>query len=500
MNAVDLILALGRWGQQHPTELIVGLVAAPVVLGTASLLLRNGRSVSTTHGSARWATPREVKRAGLYGAEGVVLGRLGGRLLCDAGETHVLLIAPTRSGKGIGVIIPTLLNWLASVIVLDPKDGENYDVTARWRSRVAQNRVAYFTPCRSPHTCINVLDSIRLRTPQEFGDAYTIAQSLTAPEKMAKESATSLHFRELAALTLTAAQLHVCYTTSHASLAAVWAFLTQQHENLQDCLATMKGTAHTSHGVHQAITSLTSAIQNISGDRELSSVWTTAIRPLVLYNDPLVAASTDTSTFALDALQYGPEPLALYMVAPSPRALERLHPLYRVVLDVAMARLMDHRVRTWNHRLLLCADELPAHGFVRAIDKGAADMAGYGMKGLFIAQDIKQLEDVYGEEPTLWGNTDIKIFHAPTNDLTAHRIAEKLMGDSTVSNPVEQHQGGLLGRRSTSYQHVGRSLLTHDEVMELDPRLEIIRRTGLKPILATKIDYRTDPAFQCRVL
>jgi type IV secretion system protein VirD4 len=179
--------------------------------------------------------------------------------------------------------------------------------------------------------------------------------------------------------------------------------------------------------------------------------------------------------------------------------LERLHPLYRVVLDVAMARLMDHRVRTWKHRLLLCADELPAHGYIHALDTGAADMAGYGMKGLFVAQDIKQLEDVYGEEPVLWGNTDIKVFHAPTNDLTAHRIAEKLMGDSTVSNPVEQHQGGLLGRRSTSYQHVGRSLLTHDEVMELDPRLEIIRRSGLKPILAEKIDYRTDPAFQDRM-
>jgi type IV secretion system protein VirD4 len=385
------------------------------------------------------------------------------------------------------------------VIVLDPKDGENYDVTARWRAHVAGNHIAYFTPCRAPHACINVEDTIRLKTPQEFGDAYTIAQSLTAPEKMTKETSTSLHFRELAALTLTAAQLHVCYTTSHASLAAVWAFLTQQHATLQACLSTMKGTAHTSHGVHQAITSLTSAIRNITGDRELGSVWSTAIRPLVLYNDPLVAASTDTSTFDLEDLQYGPVPMSLYMVAPSPRSLERLHPLYRVVLDVAMARLMDHKVRTWQHRLLLCADELPAHGYIHAVDKGAADMAGYGMKGLFVAQDIKQLEDVYGEEPTLWGNTDIKLFHAPTNDLTAHRIADKLMGESTVSNPVEQHQGGLLGRRSTSYQHVGRALLTHDEVMELDPRLQIIRCSGLKPILAEKLDYRSDPDFQYKV-
>jgi type IV secretion system protein VirD4 len=236
MTAVELILALGRWGQQHPTELMVGMIAAPLVLGTASLVLRQQRAASTTHGSARWATLRAVKRAGLLQPHGVVLGRLRGRLLCDASEGHVLLCGPTRKRKGISTIMPTLLNWLGSAIVLDPKDGENYDVTARWRARVARNRIAYFTPCRAPHACINVEDTIRLKTPQEFGDAYTIAQSLVAPEKMAKESATSLHFRELAALTLTAAQLHVCYTQTQASLAAVWRFLTQCHDRLQDCL------------------------------------------------------------------------------------------------------------------------------------------------------------------------------------------------------------------------------------------------------------------------
>src|SRR5207237_7817040 len=140
-------------------------------------------------------------------------------------------------------------------------------------------------------------------------------------------------------------------------------------------LKTMAKTAHSSHGVHQAIASMTTAIKNISGDRELSSVWTTAIRPLVLYSDPLVARSTDTSTLALDDLQYGKTPLSLYLIAPSPMALERLHPLYRVILDVAMTRLMAHPVRTWQHRLLVCGDELPWYCYPRAIDKGIAVMA-----------------------------------------------------------------------------------------------------------------------------
>ena len=165
----------------------------------------------------------------------MVLGRLGGRLLGDDSETHVLLVAPTRSGKGVGVIIPTLLSWPASALILDPKDGENYDVTAPWRAQVAGNQIAYFTPCRTPHACINVLDTIRVGQPSEVGDTQIIAHSLVAPEKMARESATSLHFRELAALMLTASMLHVKYTVPGASLARVWYFLTQQHPTLQAC-------------------------------------------------------------------------------------------------------------------------------------------------------------------------------------------------------------------------------------------------------------------------
>src|SRR2546426_2914514 len=106
MNPVDLILHLGTWGQHHSREVLGGLVAAPLLLGGASLLRRWHRGESTTHGSARWATPREVKRAGLMTRHGVVIGRMQGRLLCDDGDTHVLLTGPTRGGKGVGVIIP----------------------------------------------------------------------------------------------------------------------------------------------------------------------------------------------------------------------------------------------------------------------------------------------------------------------------------------------------------------------------------------------------------
>jgi type IV secretion system protein VirD4 len=496
MNPLDSVLALGTWGQHHAPVVLGSLVAVPLLAGLVGLVKRARRTDVTTHGSARWATPREVRTAGLMAREGVVIGRFGSRILCDASETHVLLVGPTRGGKGVGVILPTLLTWPASAIILDPKDGENLTVTQGWRRRYG--RVEAFTPCGPPRACLNVLDTIRLKTRQEFGDAQLIAQSLVAPEKLARESATSLHFRELAALLLTATILHVCYTQRRRSLAGVWTFLTQQHASLEDGLKAMATADHHSEGAHQAIASMTTAIKNISGDRELSSVWTTAIRPLVLYSDPMIAASTDCSTVDLDRLQYSETPLSLYLIAPSPMMLDRLHPLYRVILDVAMSRLMEHTVRTWKHRLLLCGDELPWYGYTRVIDKGIAVMAGYGIKALLVTQDLPALEEVYGQHTALWGNTDLKIFHAPTNDLTAKRISENLMGRGTVDHPVESRQAGLLGQRSVSLQHVARALLTTDEVMELPRALEIVRMSGCKPILAHKCNYRTDHEWQGR--
>ena len=460
---------------------------------------RRRRVRSTSHGSARWATEKEIEQAGLFTHEGVMLGQYGKHYLRDNTDTHILLIAPTRSGKGVGPVICSLLTWMESALILDPKDGENYDVTAGWRSGLGP--VYAFTPRRDPHARINVLDTVRLKTSKEFGDAQLIAQSLVAPEKMARESQTSLHFRELAALLLTATILHVLYTSPRKSLAGVWDFLTQQHNSLAAALQAMATAKHLSHGGHEAITSMTTAIKNISGDRELSSVWTTAIRPLVLYSDPMVAESTDASDFDFDELQYGPKPVSLYLIAPSPMELERLHPLYRVILDAAMARLMEHKVRTWQHRLLSALDEVSWFGYTRAIDKGIAVKAGYGMKDLLVVQDFESLFDVYGQHTAIWGNCKTKVLFAPDNDLTAKRISQNLLGESTVEQPVI-HQGGsgMQTNASTTYQFHGRPLLTPDELMDLDPQLEIIRVSGVKPILAQKLDYRIDVNLKRRVL
>jgi len=502
MNALEALRQLGIWGQHHTSLMLWGVGGGLALMALGNLLLRRRRPPMTTHGSARFATPREVRGAGLSTRHGVVIGEVERTIYCDDWDTHVLTIGRTRSGKGAFHLTPTLRYFwhTGSALIGDPKNGENYHASAAYRQQFG--RVEAFAPYGPPQCCLNVEDTIRWGDPREFDDALTIGQSLTAPRKMARESEVSLHFRELAAMLLAAVQLHVGYTSAERSLSAVWRFLTQRKatkrgQNLLETLDLMSKTAHVPQGVHMAIATITNAIETISGDRELGSIWSTAIRPLILYNSPYVTASTETSTLDLRDLQYGPEPVSLYLLAPSPAAVKRLYPVYRVILDVALTRLMERAGQEtpgdYTHRLLLTLDEFPTYGFIPTIDAEVATMAGYGIKGWFLAQDIPQLDETYGEDAPLWGNTDCKIFHAPANDTTARRISENFLGEQTVEYAVvSQSRGGA----TRTPHRVSRALLTPDEVQMIPPQqgLAHLSGRGLRPFLFSKVGF--DPHYK----
>jgi type IV secretion system protein VirD4 len=224
----------------------------------------------------------------------------------------------------------------------------------------------------------------------------------------------------------------------------------------------------------------------IGGD-ELGSAWSTTLRPLLLYLDPYVAASTDRSTIKIDDLQYGAKPLSLYLLAESSDTLATMFQVYRVTLDVLFATLMRHKPHTFTQRLLFNANELPSYGYMPSLNKNAAIMRKYGVKGFFAAQDLKQLEDIYGPEPDIWSNTDCKIFHATGNDRTAKRVTEGYLGKETVEYLVASEQGR--GRRSVSPHRVGRLLLTPEEFGQLDPAQLVVILRGHRPIRMEKYGY-----------
>ena len=498
MTAVEMTLQLGLWAKAHPHLLFAGMGGMCALMLGAGLLGRAKRHKQITHGSARWATSRELRDAGLLAPHGVVVGRLGRRILRDDSDTHVLLVAPTRSWKGVGPILCTLLGgWHASTLVYDPADGENATASAPYRAFLG-HRVEQFTPKRSPQACINVCDLIRVGRPQEFDDAWAIAESLQPQEQSVRHSDTGVHFRDLVLMLLTAAQLHMAYAEPPGSLGKLLWLLMQKYRTLLAFVKAMTRHNHTGIGVHQAIHLLATGIQNITNERELSGVWTTAIRPLLPYIDYGIQRSTDRSTVQLSALQHGPTPLSLYLVAPSTTDLTRLAPVYRVISDMAMRELEQRPPRSARHRLLVIADEAPAYGYSRFLDKGSAEVAKYGVKLLIVAQDIPQLETTFGRENSVWGNSATKIFFAPDNDIAAKRLSENFLGKETVEQPVISKPQGLLSRASVSYQQVGRPLMTPDELRAMHPRAAIVYRTGLRPILCGKVNCLSDPDYAGR--
>src|SRR6185369_3521161 len=192
---------------------------AAVALAIAGSVLR-ARQASrvTTYGSARWATVRDIRTAGLFEAAGVQLGRWDRQALRHDGPEHVLAFAPTRSGKGVGLVVPTLLSWTDSVIVHDIK-GENWQVTAGWRAQFSH--CLLFDPTNPRSAAYNPLLEVR-RGEWEVRDVQNIADVLVDPEGALERRN---HWEKTSHALLVGAILHVLYAEVDKTLAGVANFL-----------------------------------------------------------------------------------------------------------------------------------------------------------------------------------------------------------------------------------------------------------------------------------
>ena len=238
-----------------------------------------------TYGSARWATRAEVAVAGLLGTDGVVLGRLDRDYLRHDGPEHVLCFAPTRSGKGVGLVMPTLLTWPGSAIVHDIK-GENWDLTAGFRAR--HGRVLRFDPTSMASAAYNPLLEVR-RGEWEVRDVQNVADVLVDPEGSLEKRN---HWEKTSHSLLVGAILHVLYAEPDKTLAGVAAFLSDPRRPIEATLEAMMATRHLgAAGPHPVIASTARELLNKS-DNERSGVLSTAMSFLGLYRDPVVAHVT----------------------------------------------------------------------------------------------------------------------------------------------------------------------------------------------------------------
>ena len=472
-----------------------GFISIAVAIGMSVWRAREAENVET-YGSARWARPEEVKAAGLLGPDGVVLGRHEREYLRHDGPEHVLCFAPTRSGKGVGLVVPSLLTWPGSAIVHDIK-GENWTLTAGYRAR--HGRVLLFDPTNAKSAAYNPLLEVR-RGEWEVRDVQNIADILVDPEGSLEKRN---HWEKTSHALLVGAILHVLYAEADKTLAGVAAFLSDPKRPIESTLAAMMKTAHLGEaGPHPVIASAARELLNKS-DNERSGVLSTAMSFLGLYRDPVVAEVTRRCDWRIADVVGGKRPTTLYLVVP-PSDINRTKPLIRLILNQVGRRLTeDLQAKGNRHRLLLMLDEFPALGRLDFFESALAFMAGYGLKAFLIAQSLNQIEKAYGPNNSILDNCHVRVSFATNDERTAKRVSDAL-GTATEMKAMKNYAGHRLspwlGHLMVSRSETARQLLTPGEIMQLPPSDEIVMVAGIPPIRAKKARYYEDRRFQERIL
>lgn len=472
-----------------------GFISITAAIAISVMRAREEREAAT-YGSARWATTKEIKSAQLMNPSGVVLGKFDNNYLRHDGPEHVLCFAPTRSGKGVGLVVPSLLTWPGSVIVHDIK-GENWSLTSRFRAGFG--RVLLFDPTNLNSNAYNPLLEIR-RGPSEIRDVQNIADVLVDPEGSLDRRN---HWEKTSHSLLVGAILHVLYAEANKSLAGVANFLSDPTRDIKSTLDLMMRTPHLGQDKpHPVVASAARELKNKS-DNECSGVLSTAMSFLGLYRDPIVAEVTSQCDWRIADLTSNDRPTTLYIVIP-PSDISRTKPLIRLMLNQIGRRLTeDLEDKNKRHRLLLMLDEFPALGRLDFFESALAFMAGYGIKAFLIAQSLNQIEKAYGANNSILDNCHVRVSFATNDERTAKRVSDAL-GMATEIRAMKNYAGHRLspwlGHLMVSRSETARPLLTPGEIMQLSPDDEIVMVSGTRPIRAKKARYYEDAYLMERIM
>src|SRR5271169_4713044 len=492
------------------------------------------------HGSARWADEDDIRDTGLVDAkQGVYVGgwcagnsnRL--QYLRHNGPEHVLAFAPTRSGKGVGLVIPTLLAWSESAVIYDIK-GENWAKTAGFRAQ--QGHLCFkFSPVEeNASSRFNPLSEVRLFTPRDVSDEQNIANMIV---RTGEDSPQERYWQDAAASITTGMILHVCYEAALegrvACLADLSHVFTRPGSGFRDTLKELLNFEHDpghKHGwqMPSGDTTVThpvvrEKVQEMldKEERDFGGVLSTAKTALTLYSDPLVAKNTSASDFTIDDLVNHERPVSLYLVVP-PSDKIRLRPLIRLMFTMTVNRLTEKMVfqgaeqKRNKHRLLLLIDEFPSLNRMEVFADALSYMAGYGLKAYLITQDIRQIVDAYGNNESIISNCHVRIAFAPNQFETAELLS-KMTGTATVQKASYNFSGSrlspVMAHINASVDHIERPLMTPDEVLRLKPPTKkrdgktekivapgqmLIFVSGNYPILGTQMLYFLDPILTAR--
>ncbi|MCA8421403.1 type IV secretory system conjugative DNA transfer family protein [Burkholderia cenocepacia] len=436
----------------------------------------------------------------------LVVGRWRGRYLRFAGQQFVLLAAPARSGKGVGIVIPNLLSYSDSVVVLDIKQ-ENFRLTAGFR-RAHGQAVYLFNPfaedgCTHRYNPLSVIADDMFRVGDILAIGYVLYPA-GGHDEFWKDQARNL----LLGLVLPLCDLREARRAGASGVPdypiTMGEVLRQSSGNGQPVKTYLNRMLiqHRQYLSRACIDALNRFLAN--DDKVLASILATFNAPLTIWANPIVDAATSANDFDLRDVRR--RKMSVYLgVTPDhlSEAAILMNLMFSQLVNLNTKELAEDNPAL-KYQCLLLLDEMTAIGKIQIIARAVAYMAGYNLRLLSIVQSDSQLESVYGraDARTIVTNHAMQILFAPREQKDANAYSE-MLGTRTERSRTTSRSNGMFGARggaSESFSDQRRALMLPQEIKELARDKEIILLENTKPILADRICYWRDRAFTSRVM
>jgi type IV secretion system protein VirD4 len=488
----QLLPAAAGWpGLSKTAGLIAIGVALAFMLAGVVLLWRSSLSL---YGTARWAEPDELKRAGLLArrvaeVRGPIWGKLGApksraAYLSSAGIVHSLVAAPTGAGKGVGIVIPTLLTYAGSTVVLDVK-GENYAKTA-WRRQALGDRVFKFAPYardRRSHR-YNPFDEVAAAPERRrYAEALRLANSLVEAEGKGAEAWVN-GAREIFAATAVVAQERETPT-----IAAVYDLLTTAGAPA-DLLAAL--AAETRSGEARSVFNRFAGLPEKVLGSYLSVLFDGGLR---LWTDPDVRDATAATDFWIT--DFRSDPASVFLCV-SQKDLGVLSPLIRLMFQ-QMFTLLQETEPTEDDKfdVLFLLDEFASLGRMKEMGRAITTVRSSGAHLMLIVQSLANLRETYGADGAVnfLSNCQLQLFMAPTDADTPRYISEAI-GDQTRLTRVKSWRQGGWDAASIQERQEGARLIRPEQIRMLGPEAAIALIRDQNPVLLRKVRYFEDRALK----
>ncbi|MEZ5529733.1 MAG: type IV secretory system conjugative DNA transfer family protein [Porticoccaceae bacterium] len=465
---------------------------------------------------AQWRDPLTVAGNPDYRFDGskIFLGQLMGHLVGIKDDRHVVLCAGSRSGKGVSIIVPNLIEYQGSVLAIDPK-AELASITARRRAEGLQQRVFVLDPFGKADPSVsdylaafNPLSMLYSGSPTIIEDAGLIADALIVP------SGGDTHWDDSARNFLEGVILHVAtsqhYQDEERNLVTVRDLISgrYQQQRGKGSLDFLKNEFEDNAKHHEAIDSdLTAALEASAADffdkpgDERGSVLSTLRRHTKFLDYKAMRKVLSGHKFDLSELKTAPHGMTIYLCLPAGR-MSTCNRWFRLFVNLALEAL-EREAQKPEVPVLLCLDEFPVLGHMRQIEVAAGQIAGFGVKLMTVIQDISQLKAIYKERwETFMGNAGILIFFG-NNDVTTLEFIQKRLGKTSLivtrKSDVSVRESGH-DRTGLSWSLEVHDLITGEEASRFFARdgihdRQLVIEAGKAPLILERIEYYADSFF-----